>query len=676
MAPFETLGYALIFTTLGVVTAVTLTQTLTTCLVKFVASDLLNLNFPWRNNYLLFWRRALLSNLVPFLIVTPAILLWARNGKKWLRRASLSKFAEGSSVGLGLAITCYVVFSTTGLVPAILYAPLPFLIWATVRFGPGGITASLLITVFLSVWHAAHGRGPFMSQSQDNTVLELQVFLIVVSGPMLFLGSLVAERKQTERALRRHEDRLKLALSAGRMGTWDWHIRTGEMTWSHEISPMLDVSRADSDDDIPSLLDLALPADRTVVSFSLVKTAETGLPLDVEFRTAGADGEIRWVQCKGRAQWDETGRLIRVLGVAIDVTERKNMEEELRRREREFSALVENSPDVIYRLDRDLRYTYISPVIERYTGVGPERFLGKSVREIPVPEYDSESLVRRCNQALAHAREVQREYTLAGRHYRTRIIPEFSTPGVIESLLGITEDITERKIAEDALRQSERDLRTSRDQVRDLARKLMVAQEDERRRISRELHDNLSQRMAALAIFVSNIKRQLAEGDPAIDELVNVQDRVAGIAEEIRRLSHRLRPASLDVGLAVALKSLAAEFGKPEGATTKLSLPDSSEGIPDDIALCIYRVAQESLHNIAKHSGATHVEIDLSFDDEHVNLLIKDDGCGFDPARAGYRKGMGLLSMEERVRSLQGNFKVSATPGYGTGIRAEFRIGR
>ena len=673
-APFETLRYAMIFTIFGVAVAIVVTQCLTSAFVHFVISDLLHLNFPWSDQNLVFWRRALLSNVVPFLVVTPAVMLWVRNGKTWLRKARSKSYVEICCLGVGLAITWHVVFSNTEFGPALLYAPLPFLIWAAVRFGPGGTSTSLVITVALAVWSAIHNRGPFTSQTQDGSVLNLQIFLIAVSAPMLFVGSLVEERKQTASALRRHEERLKLALSAGRMGTWDWHIRSGKMRWSHQISPVLNLSRAGSDNDIPSLLDLALPADRTLVSFSLVQTAETGLPLNVEFRTAGSDGAVHWVFCKGRGQWDEEGHLIRVLGIAIDVTERKNLEDELRNSEREFSALVENSPDVIFRLDRELRYTYISPAVARVLGVKREQFLDRTVSEMPMPTVHREGLTRACNEALGQLRETGRTFNLNGHYYRVRIIPEFSSSGAVESLLGITEDITERKIAEDALHQNENELRTSRDQVRELAGELIAAQEDERKRISRELHDNLNQRLAALSILVSNIKRELGQEDHAIEQLTNVQQRVSTIAEEIRRVSHRLRPASLDAGLTVALKALAAEFSWLEDMTIGLSLPASSERIPDDVALCLYRVAQESLHNIAKHSGAKHAEIGLTCDDGQVGLQIKDDGCGFDPVVVGSRMGLGLLSMEERVRLIQGNFSIQAKPGRGTTISASFPL--
>ena len=676
-APFETLGYALIFTILGVVTAVTFTQFLVSGFVRLVLSDLLHLRTVWDGHFWLSGRRMLLSNLVPFLIVTPAIILWVRNGRRWLRKARPINYVEVCFLGLGLIAAGSLMFSSTGSEPARLYAPLPFFIWAAVRFGPGGVSTSLVTTVIVLAWQAIHGRGPLTYQLQDDEIFGVQIFLIAMSGPMLFLASLVEERKQTERALRRNEERLNLALTAGHMGTWDWKIPDGKITWLNETGPIVGCPSQDFNGNLESLSDLAISDDRAIISFSVARAVETGLPLDVEFRTPCPGGGVCWVLCKGMAQYDETGLLNRMLGVAVDVTERKNLEEALRRREREFSALVENSPDVIFRLDRGLRYTYISPVIERYTGIRPEGFLGKTVREIPVPGYDREGLVQRCLEAINQSREVQREYSLATRHYRTRIIPEFSPSGVIETLLGITEDITERKIARDALLQSEKELRASRDQVRELARKLLVAQEEERQHISRELHDDLNQRVAALAIFVSNIKRQLTPPEnPAIQQLNNVQERVAVIAEEIRRLSHRLRPASLDVGLAVALKSLVGEFSDHQGVTIGLSLPVSSEEVSDDIALCLYRVAQESLHNVAKHSGAKHANIDLTVDADRVRLTIKDDGRGFEHAAPGSRKGLGLLSMEERVRLLQGNFKISTVPGIGTSIFAEFKLNR
>ena len=205
---------------------------------------------------------------------------------------------------------------------------------------------------------------------------------------------------------------------------------------------------------------------------------------------------------------------------------------------------------------------------------------------------------------------------------------------------------------------------------------LINAQEEERTRIARELHDDFSQQIAALGIALSNIKRQIPEDRlEARKQAERAYDRVLAIGEGIRHLSHQLHPAIIEhSGLVAALESYCVEFE----SLTKVSAAVQAEGPFDDLSanatLGIFRIAQEALQNVWKHSGAREAGICLARAGEHVGLQISDRGIGFDPAQPSKDAGLGLVSMRERVRLLGGTFTVESSAGQGTTIIAEIVV--
>jgi signal transduction histidine kinase len=240
--------------------------------------------------------------------------------------------------------------------------------------------------------------------------------------------------------------------------------------------------------------------------------------------------------------------------------------------------------------------------------------------------------------------------------------------GRFAGALGMVTDITERKRAE-------AELDRSSSQIREMAGKLLTAQEEERRRISRELHDDVVQKVAAVAIGISRIKRNLANTDqPLADELAGIQQTIFGLAADIRQISHRLHPAALEhAGLIAALKSFTEEFSRTEGIEITLMVPNGNDAIRRDISVCVYRVLQEWLRNIAKHSGAKSAEVSLSLVDGHLHVVVRDAGKGFDvdSARGG---GLGLVSIEERVRMCQGTVEITSRLNRGTTLIARIPL--
>lgn len=212
--------------------------------------------------------------------------------------------------------------------------------------------------------------------------------------------------------------------------------------------------------------------------------------------------------------------------------------------------------------------------------------------------------------------------------------------------------------------------RRAEEEVRSLTGRLVTAQEEERRRLARELHDDLSQRLARLAIDVGRIERETPD-DSQVEALRQVEAGLATVSEDVHALSYRLHPSLLeDLGLVEALEVECERFSDRAGIAAGLAVRALPADIPKDTALCLFRVAQEALRNVERHAHARHVDLDLEGRDGGIALSIRDDGIGIDPSKARAKSGIGLVSMRERVHSFAGAFEVESAAGRGTAVRA------
>lgn len=235
---------------------------------------------------------------------------------------------------------------------------------------------------------------------------------------------------------------------------------------------------------------------------------------------------------------------------------------------------------------------------------------------------------------------------------------------VLQALLitGLILQRTRRHFAEEALR-------ASYGRVRQLAGRLIAAQEEERTRIARELHDDVGQRVASLSIGLSGLRRRVAGSDGSVGEDVSVlQQQTMSLGKDLRTLSHELHPGALEhLGLIEALRARCDEVKTQSGVDVSLDVgADWPDVVTDGVALCLYRVAQEALRNIVKHAQATRACISLDRQGAQVVMRVSDDGRGFDAGRSVEHGGLGLLSMRERVEMLGGKFEVTSSPDAGT----------
>ncbi len=340
--------------------------------------------------------------------------------------------------------------------------------------------------------------------------------------------------------------------------------------------------------------------------------------------------------------------------------------------EHRFRSLLEATPDAMVIAGQDGKIVLINNQTERLFGYARDELVGQGVEKL-VPE-------RFRDRHAGHREDYHRDPLprpmgaggeLAGRHKDGRefsIEISLSPLRTEEGLLTIASvrDITERKRAEQILRESEAALRLGNEKIHYLAGELINSQEKERRRIALDLHDDVTQKLAALSIAHSKLEKKLSQPASVMRETIaNLKERTAAIILDLRQLSRQLHPAGLEyVGLSASLRSLCQDFG--EDITIQLDVPDSIGTVPSDVALCLYRVAQESLHNVRRHSDAATVHVKLARVKGRLRLDISDDGVGFDVDEARRSGSLGLFSMEERARHLEGSFRIQSRPGAGT----------
>src|SRR5215208_3777521 len=501
----------------------------------------------WGDDYSLVWRARFLSNVLTVITLVPAIVLWAANGRNWLRAVPPRRIAEGVLLALGLGAAYAFAYSESSFgpsfVPAKLYAPLPFLIWAALRFGAGGVSTSLLAVLLISVSYAIGGRGTFNSRSPAEDVVGLQLFLIAISVPMMVLAAVTEERRRAE----------------------------AELAESH----------------------------------------------------------------------------------------------------RRTSEILESIGDAFYSLDKDFVFTYVNRRAEQLWEKRRDELLGRNFLEV-FPQAVGTHFYEEVVRALEGGRPVTYE-TVSPIIHRWVEMSVYPMGGGLSVYF---RDITERKRAEQALEH--------------LTGKLLQLQDEERRRIARELHDTTAQNLLAIVLNLETlVQRASTLPQDFSDAVLECQSLCEQTQAEIRTLSYLLHPPMLDEGgLVLALEWFVDGFSRRSGIHIDFVAPPDFRRLPPQMETALFRVVQESLTNIYRHSGSTTAEISLERAGGRVCLRVTDRGRGMaaatgngsgngagPPAKGAETFGVGISGMRERLRQLGGRLEVSSD-GAGTSVTAVLPLGK
>lgn len=433
--------------------------------------------------------------------------------------------------------------------------------------------------------------------------------------------------------------------------------------------------------------DHVLPEDQLLSWEAALRSVfQTGEPIVQEFEFTGPKGP-RNVESRVAPERDD-GLVRSVLVILRDITERKRAEAILRESEQQFRIIANDTPALLWMSSPTGENSFINRPLAAFLGI-PQQSALLAGSYVVHPEDDAR--VRdKYLECLARRSQLSDEYRLRrfDGQYRwvlVRAIPRTSPTGEFLGYTGKIFDISDRKRAEEELRTANDQLATelserikAQQEVIALSHRLITAQEQERARIARQLHDDIGQQIAALSIWLSNFKIQVSEQQAGAAQNADLLHKsLSQLAARVRQMSHELHPAILEhAGLAVALKSYCVEFSSVSGVKVSIQVRGAFQDVPPDAALCVYRVTQEALQNVAKHAGVKEADVTLIRAGSDVRLTVSDRGVGFDPERAGKSGGLGLVSMNERVRLVEGSLAVESSPSGGTTVRLEVPTSR
>jgi len=370
----------------------------------------------------------------------------------------------------------------------------------------------------------------------------------------------------------------------------------------------------------------------------------------LEKRYFRRDGSIVWGRLSISVSGSPSSPLI--IAMVEEITDKKAAEEALQAREDLLKIFVKNVPVGVAMLDRDMRYLQVSDRWCADYSIDSSQVLGRSHYELfpDIPERWKEMHKRALAGETLRAEEDRwdRKGSTAWIHWELR--PWRAPSGIVGGILIFAEDITHRKQMEEA--------------ISSISRKLIESQEQERARIGRELHDDINQRLALLAVELERLQDDPSELRTHVQEL---RKQLIEISNDVQGLSHELHSSKLEyLGALRAMKGWCREFGERQGIQIEFKSFEANISLPREIGLCLFRVLQEALHNAAKYSGVKRIEVEVREDSSEIHLLVSDLGRGFDLETATQGRGLGLTSMQERVRLINGIIEIQSKPMGGT----------
>jgi PAS domain S-box-containing protein len=342
---------------------------------------------------------------------------------------------------------------------------------------------------------------------------------------------------------------------------------------------------------------------------------------------------------------------------------KRKAEAVLRESEERFRRMADTTPSLIWMCDDQGKIIYLNERWLTFVGLAPDAGYGDAWIAL-VHSDDVENILENFRRALIDRQSFSREFRLRRSDGTYRWVFDIASPrangdGGFAGFIGSAVDVTDQKLAQQALES--------------LSGQLIEAQEKERARIARDLHDDICQRLVLLSMEIERAKRDSGGRVSATNNLEEIRQHCSEISDDVQSLSHQLHSSQLDLlGIVAALRGFCRELSKQHGVTIDFSDRGVPGHLPKDISLCLFRVAQESLHNAVKYSGTAHYKMRLSATVCEVRLEVTDTGAGFEVEGGKRGRGLGLVSMQERVHLVHGKFTIESMRGWDddTGSRA------
>ena len=482
----------------------------------------------------------------------------------------------------------------------------------------------------------------------------------------------ITARKLAEESLRRSEKELAEAQQLATLGSWSWEINTGMVTWSDELYRIFGLHPQQFRASFEAIIERVHPEDRESVLEELGRCIRSQERYNQPSRIVRPDGTIRRLEVVGSVVLDTQRVPVRMVGFCRDVTELENTKEARLAAERKYHQIFENAGEGIFQSTPEGCYITANPALAQMHGFDSPEELIRSCRDIshqiyakPEQREEFKRLLEEHGVVRAFEHEsIRKDGSKIWISVNARAVRDQT--GKILYYEGTAQDITERKRAQE--------------ESRTYSRRVMEAQESERRRISRELHDQVGQILTAVKMNLYALYQECSA--PAI--LSSLEENMKVIDEavdQVRHLSVDLRPPLLDdFGLVIALRWYLDRQAKHGGVPAEFVSRsfDEDRRFSSELETACFRVVQEAVTNVVRHARATHISVLLETIGLELVLLVTDNGSGFDvnalrnsPARTAT---LGLLGMKERVQAVGGTITIESVPELGTEVCARFPI--
>jgi PAS domain S-box-containing protein len=476
-------------------------------------------------------------------------------------------------------------------------------------------------------------------------------------------------------ALRLEKTRLQLSVDSAGIGFWEANLQTGQRHYSPEWKRQIGYEPEELDDNFGAWESRLHPNDHDRVMLALLQYQRGEAPnYDTEFRLQHRDGSWRWILSRGTLQHDDQGRPLRMIGVHIDITAIRQAQDALWHREEQLRSISAHVPGLVFRIVRQTGravFEFVSDGVSDLCGRRPEEFKELDHFLALVVKADRDGFVRALDESLSTLVPINWEGRIDVGELRKWINVRASARNRDGGVCwdGVMLNVTLIKRAND-------ELVRARDEIRELTMHQEIVREEEKRSIAREIHDELGATLTAIKMDAHWAGSRMTNANKAIaQKLGDIRELADAAIQATRRISTELHPRVLDdLGLVAAIEWLTGEFARRYGIACRYQGPDHEVDIEPKRALALFRILQESLTNVARHAGATAVEVSLALEGEGVRLCVHDNGGGLSPGKPERPTAHGVRGMIERARYFGGEVRIE-NAGQGACVTAVLPFG-